>query len=80
MVLKTDESEGKILKICIKIKKISEKFRKMFRVRKHFLLKIILKIKKILKSLEILFRVWKHIFDKNYFENQKNSEKFRNNV
>ena len=27
MVLKTDESEGKILKICIKIKKFSEKFR-----------------------------------------------------
>ena len=27
MGLKTDESEGKILKICIKIKKISEKFR-----------------------------------------------------
>ncbi len=33
MVLKTDESEGKFLKICIKIKKISEKFR--FRVWKH---------------------------------------------
>jgi len=29
MVLKTDESEGKILKIFIKIKKISEKFRNM---------------------------------------------------
>ena len=27
MVLITDESEGEILKICIKIKKISEKFR-----------------------------------------------------
>ena len=55
MVLKTDESEGKILKICINSKKI-------------------------LKSLEILFRVWKHFFVKNYFENQKNSEKFRNIV
>ncbi len=55
MLLKTDESDGKILKICIKIKKI-------------------------LKSVEILFRVWKHIFAKNYFENKKFSEKFRNVV
>ena len=55
MVLKTDESERKILKICIKIKKISEKCRNMF-------------------------RVWKHLFGKNYFENQKISEKFRNMV
>jgi len=29
MVLKTDESEGKILKIFIKIKEFSEKFRNM---------------------------------------------------
>ena len=39
-----------------------------------------LKSKKFLKSLEILFRAWKHIFCKNYFENQKFSENFRNNV
>ena len=56
MVLKTDESEGKILKICIKIKK------------------------NFLKSLEIMFRVRKHFFGKNYLENQKIPEKFRNIV
>ncbi len=43
MVLKTDESEGKILKICIKIKKISEKFRNIGNI---CLVRIILKIKK----------------------------------
>ena len=55
MVLKTEESEGKILKICINSKKF-------------------------LKCLEIMFRVWKHFFGKNYFENQKIPEKFRNIV
>ena len=44
---------GKILKICIKIKKISEKFRNNVQSPETF-------------------------FVKNYFENQKNSEKFEN--
>ena len=39
-----------------------------------------LKSKNFLKSLEILLRVWKHIFAKNYFENKKFPEKFRNVV
>ena len=43
MVLKTDESEGKILKIFIKIKKMSEKFRNMVQNLETFLVKIILK-------------------------------------
>ena len=33
-----------------------------------------------MKNVEILVRVWKHIFGKNYLENQKKSEKFRNIV
>ncbi len=47
MVLKTDESERKTLKICIKIKKFSEKCRNMVESGNIFLVKIILKIKKI---------------------------------
>jgi len=43
MMLKTDESEGKILKIFIKIKKMSEKFRNMVQNLETFLVKIILK-------------------------------------
>jgi len=46
MVLKTDETEGKILKICITIKKISEKCRNIVYRQETFLVKIILKIKK----------------------------------
>ena len=34
-MLKTDKSEEKILKICIKIKKISESLEILFRVWKH---------------------------------------------
>jgi len=43
MMLKTDESDGKILKIFIKIKKMSEKFRNMVQNLETFLVKIILK-------------------------------------
>ncbi len=35
MVLKTDESEGKILKICFKIKKIQKSLEILFRVWNH---------------------------------------------
>ena len=74
MVLKTDESEGKILKICIKIKKFLKSLEILFRVWKHIFAKIYFENKKNSESLEMLFRVLKHIFGKNYFENQK---KFR---
>ena len=71
MVLKTDESERKILKICIKIKKNLKSVEIWFRVWKHLFGKNYFENQKILKSLEIWFKVWKHFFGKNFFENLK---------
>ena len=81
MVLKTDEFEGKILKICIKIKKFSEKFRNNGQSLETFFGNNNFKNQKISEKFRNIVKVWKHIFGKNYFEHQKNQvSKFDSNV
>ena len=51
MVLKTDESYGKNLKICIKIKKFLKSFEISFRVLKHIFAKNYFENQKFSESL-----------------------------
>ena len=80
MVLKTDESEGKILKICINSKKFLKSLDIMFRDCKHFFGKNYFENQKIPEKFRNIVQSQETFFVKNYFENQKNSEKVRNTV
>ena len=62
MVIKTNESDGKILKICIEFKNFLKTLEILFRVWKHIFGKNYFENPKFSESLEILFRVWKLIF------------------
>ena len=96
MVLKTNEYEGKILKICTKIKKISESLEILFRVWKHNFGKNYFENQKIQVSKfeSNVLNFWKNraemvlklneyegkILKKSVLKTKKISEKFRNIV